>query len=91
MPETKKLSPLVEITLNDLQLKYIKTLIHQSNTEELYDMPILYDSNSIDKVEQLLQARKIYVELYGYQYHEEKNLLEELQPLFTYLKLIINK
>ena len=67
----------------ELQEKYIKMLIFQACLTELKDKT--FDEIS-DKIFTLLEARKIYVDMYKYEYYEEPVLLKELTMIFTFIK-----
>lgn len=69
----------VDFELSDLEIKFLKTLLFQSKNK-MKDEPI--EKISSDTLFSLLNARKIYSSMFGYQYAEEKNMIPRLLIVF---------
>ena len=77
-----KINDSIEITFNELQIKYLSILISQSQQNLSIENKddIIKNKNEIKL---LLDSRKCYVSMYGYQWKDEKEILTELQKIFS--------
>ena len=64
--------------LTELEEKYIHVCAKQAQVEIRPD--------SYAEIDLLLEARHLYVQMFGAQYHEEKELLSKLRPLYSFMK-----
>jgi len=68
----------ISITIKDGMVEYLQTLIDQSLS------PIIIKQNiDVDGIKLLLDSRKIYTELYGFQFNEEKEWISRLINMFN--------
>ena len=75
----------ITVTLTDLEVKYLQVLLNQAKLKDLKNKPI--NELPAERMVTLLESRKIYGSLYGYQYHEEKEMLPRLLKFFKLLEL----
>jgi len=73
-----------QMSFNDLQKKFVQTLISQARCEDMKNIPI--EELNVDDILSLLEAREIYSSMFGFQFVEEKTLLPELITIFNLKK-----
>lgn len=82
--EIIKINDQVTVELTDMDIKYIHILLSQAGDKE--DSKKLIKDISLTKIKTVLNARKMYCDMFGPQYNEEKDLLPELLKVFDFIE-----
>jgi hypothetical protein len=78
--KTIKLNDNITIDITDIQIEYLNNILKQSEFNKNFD-----ECNT-DELITLLDARKIYCDMFGYQWLEEKQWIPILKDIFKLKK-----